>query len=672
MTELQQATAQGARQAARGVGWLFRNQAVSMLAILAILWIVLGFLSPFFFTVDNLFEITLQTAVIAVIASGMTFVIISGGIDLSVGSVFAASAVVGGMAYSASGSLALALLATGATGALFGAANGLLVTALGVPAFIGTLGMMGIARGVALILVNGVPIYGLEGYRFLGQGKVLEVIPVPTVIIVALYALGFIVLEYTRFGRFTYATGSNAEAARLSGIGVKRVQVGIYTICGLLAGLASTIEAGRLGMVQPSGGNGYELFAIGAVIIGGASTFGGEGSIVATLIWGGHRDHPAQRAQHPGRQCVLAVRRERAGHHRGRGGRSAPQATLTGRSKGGSSREAPQQQFTRREGAHMTKLRLGCIAVIATAALGFAPGARAAESKTIVFIPKSTSATFYLFLVKGAQDKAKELGYDIDYVGPATEADVAAQVDFVRTIAKRKPAGILLAALDAKALIPPIEEAMKAGVPVVMVDSGVDGDAPVASILTDQVKGGEMAGQAMAKLLGEKGLVADHGIQPGSVSAGRSKGFQEIIAKYPGMKALPTKWTDCESTKSMNFSTDELTANPDLAGIFNACAASAGDAQAVKAKGLKGKVKIVAFDPSPEVLPLFDDGTISALVAQDPYQMGYQGVAAIDAFKKGKPIPQKNVLLPPVLITPENVKTPEVQKLLQTPDKFKK
>jgi len=317
------------------------------------------------------------------------------------------------------------------------------------------------------------------------------------------------------------------------------------------------------------------------------------------------------------------------------------------------------------------KLRLTGLACLVAIALG---GGRAfaQESKTIVFIPKSTSATFYLFLVKGAQDKAKELGYKIEYLGPATEADVAAQVDFVRTIAKRKPAGILLAALDSKALIPPVEEAMKAGVAVAMVDSGIDSEAPVASILTDQVKGGVMAGEAMARLLGGKGLVADHGIQAGSVSAGRSKGFQQAIAKNPGMKALATKWTDADTAKSMNISSDELTAHPDLKGIFNACAASVGDAEAVKAKGLKGKVKIVAFDPSPEVLPLFDDGTISALVAQDPYQMGYQGVAAIDAFLKKQPIKKKDILLPPVLITPENVKTPEVQKLLQTPEKFQK
>jgi ribose transport system substrate-binding protein len=298
------------------------------------------------------------------------------------------------------------------------------------------------------------------------------------------------------------------------------------------------------------------------------------------------------------------------------------------------------------------------------------PAAPVADRGTIVFIPKSTSATFYLFLVKGAQDRAKELGFTIDYQGPATEADIAAQVDLVRNVIKRKPAGILLAALDSKALIPPVEEAMAAGIPVVMVDSGIDSDVPVASIITDQYAGGWMAGEEMARLLGEKGLVADHGIQAGSVSAGRSKGFQEAIAQYPNMKALETKWTDADSTKSMNITTDELTAHPDLAGIFNACAASTGDAEAVKAKGLAGKVKIVAFDPSPEVLPLFEEGTIQAIIAQDPYQMGYQGVSAIADYLDGKPIANPKVELKPVLITPENINTPEVQALLQTPDKF--
>ena len=303
-----------------------------------------------------------------------------------------------------------------------------------------------------------------------------------------------------------------------------------------------------------------------------------------------------------------------------------------------------------------------------------APAAVAAGSKgTIVFIPKSTSATFYLFLVKGAQDKAKELGYTIDYQGPATEADIASQVDLVRNITSKKPAGILLAALDSKALIPPVEEAMKAGVPVVMVDSGIDSTAPVASITTDNYKGGTMAGDEMVKELGGKGTVADLGIQAGSVSSQRSKGFDDVIAKTSGMKVLPTQWTDADAAKSLNIATDLITGNPTLAGIFCAAAPIAsGAAQAAKAKGIDKKVKIITFDPSPEILPLMQDGTINAIIAKDPYQMGYQGVAAIDAFRNGQKIANPNLQLPPVLITPGNYNSPEVQKLLQTPDKFQK
>ena len=143
MTELQQTRPWTWPRAALELRGLLRNQAISMLVILALLWVVLAFLSPYFFTVDNLFEITLQTAVIAIIGAGMTFVILSGGIDLSVGSVFACSAIVGGIVFTHTQSLVLALLATAGAGAVYGLANGLLITLLRVPPFIGTLGMFG-------------------------------------------------------------------------------------------------------------------------------------------------------------------------------------------------------------------------------------------------------------------------------------------------------------------------------------------------------------------------------------------------------------------------------------------------------------------------------------------------------------------------------------------------
>jgi ribose transport system permease protein len=282
---MKQIASKPASSASSRVSGLFRNQGLTMLVILVVMWAVLALLSPYFFTVDNLFEITLQTAVIAIIAAGETFVIVSGGIDLSVGSVFACAAVIGGLVYTSTQNLYLSLATTILAGAMFGLTNGLLITKVRVPPFIATLGMMGIARGFALIFSRGIPIYGLdERYKFIGQGKLFDIIPVPTMIVLVVFAAGFVLMNYSRFGRFIFAIGSNTEAARLSGVNVPAVTIGIYTICGLLSGLASTVEAGRLGTVQPAGGNGYELLAIGAVLIGGASTFGGEGSILATLI----------------------------------------------------------------------------------------------------------------------------------------------------------------------------------------------------------------------------------------------------------------------------------------------------------------------------------------------------------------------------------------------------
>ncbi len=270
-----------------GRGWrrATSNQVLSMLAILLLMWLVLGLLSPYFFTVNNVLQITLQGAVMALVAAGMTFVILSGGIDLSVGAVFALSAMVAGKATGANLSWYAVMLAGLAAGAACGALNGMGVGVLRLPPFVVTLGMMGIARGFALIINQGIPIFGVPpGFEVLGQGRIGGVVPVPTVVVLVVYALCYFILRRTRFGRFTYALGSNREATRLAGVRTSRYLVGIYVLCGVLTALASLIEASRLNSFQPAGGQGLELDAIGAVVIGGASLFGGEGNILATLV----------------------------------------------------------------------------------------------------------------------------------------------------------------------------------------------------------------------------------------------------------------------------------------------------------------------------------------------------------------------------------------------------
>ncbi|MDR0362971.1 MAG: ABC transporter permease [Planctomycetota bacterium] len=271
---------------------LLRHQVVSITAIMLVMWVILWQMSPHFLTVRNILEITLQASVTAVIAAGVSFVIYAGMIDLSVGSIFAMAAVGGGLAYHAANNaqwgtfpgVAASLLATVAIGGIAGLVNGLSVVYLRIPAFVATLGMMGIARGIGFIICDGVPIYGLpKAYTEIGQGK-FGPIPYPTIITIALFLVFFVILRNTRFGRFTYAIGSNAEASRLSGIKVNFMIPVIFVICGACAALASIIEAARLGTMQPNGGQGYELQAIGAVYIGGASISGGEGHILGSLI----------------------------------------------------------------------------------------------------------------------------------------------------------------------------------------------------------------------------------------------------------------------------------------------------------------------------------------------------------------------------------------------------
>jgi ribose transport system permease protein len=264
---------------------LLSNQAFSLFLILILMWLVLGLLSPYFFTVNNVLQITLQAAVMALIAAGETFVIISGGIDLSVGSIFAFSAMVAGVATRDGLGLGGAIVFGLGAGALLGLINGIGVARLGLPAFIVTLGMMSVARGLALLLNNGVPIFGLiEGFKVLGQERIGGIVPVPTIIVLIVYIGCWFILRYTPFGRFTYAIGSNSEAARLSGVRISRNLIGIYVLCGALTALASLIESSRLNSFQPASGVGYELDAIGAVVIGGTSLFGGEGSILASLV----------------------------------------------------------------------------------------------------------------------------------------------------------------------------------------------------------------------------------------------------------------------------------------------------------------------------------------------------------------------------------------------------
>ena len=253
---------------------------LALVALSAVLWT----LTPHFLTVPNLLNIAQQTSINAIVAVGMTYVVVSGGIDLSVGSIVALSGVVLGAALQSGHALPFALALALGTGVACGLSNGALISFGRLPPFIVTLGMMSIARGAALLFTEGRPVSGFEpGFRSLATGHVGGV-PAPIVATILVYLVAYAVLTRTTFGRYVYAIGGNEEATRLAGVTVRLHKTIIYAVSGLASAVAAVILTARLNSAQPIAGMMYELDAIAATVIGGTSLMGGEGTLAGTLI----------------------------------------------------------------------------------------------------------------------------------------------------------------------------------------------------------------------------------------------------------------------------------------------------------------------------------------------------------------------------------------------------
>ncbi|QGQ48123.1 ABC transporter permease [Metabacillus sediminilitoris] len=253
---------------------------------LIIIIITLSIVSPNFMTVDNILNVLRQVSINALIAFGMTFVILTGGIDLSVGSILALSSAVTASMLASGMDPILAILIGLIAGAIMGAINGFIITKGKVAPFIATLATMTVFRGLTLVYSEGRPITGLsssELFVLMGKGYV-GWIPVPVIWMLVTYGILYFILKKTTFGRKVYAIGGNEEAAILSGIRANRVKVWIYSLTGLLSALAGIILSSRLNSAQPTAGASYELDAIAAVVLGGTSLSGGRGWIFGTLI----------------------------------------------------------------------------------------------------------------------------------------------------------------------------------------------------------------------------------------------------------------------------------------------------------------------------------------------------------------------------------------------------
>lgn len=258
------------------------------LITLLVLILIVSCLSDNFFTLNNIFNILQQTSINAIIAVGMTLVILTSGIDLTVGSIFALAGAVTASMIGADISPFIAICAALILSAILGAFSGIIIAKGKLQAFIATLVMMLILRGATLVYTKGSPISigtndNSEMFEWIAFGRVLG-IPTPIIIMLVVFAAAWYLLKYTRLGRYIYALGGNESATQLSGINVDKVKIIVYAMSGLLCAVASTIEVSRLSSAQPTAGTGYEMDAIAAVVLGGTSMSGGRGKIIGTLI----------------------------------------------------------------------------------------------------------------------------------------------------------------------------------------------------------------------------------------------------------------------------------------------------------------------------------------------------------------------------------------------------
>jgi ribose transport system permease protein len=258
---------------------------LSVLVILLLICIVFALGSNEFLTASNLLNVALQTSIIAIVALGMTFVIFTAGIDLSVGSLMALSgAVAAGIAVRQGMDTYLSISIALGVGLILGAINGLMVIKGGIPPFVATLSMLAIARGLTLVYTEGRPIAGLdERFIYWGTGQVWG-IPIPVILMIVIALIAHVVSRYTPFGLHVYSTGGNEETTRLAGISPDRIKLAVYVISGILAALGGVLLTARLWSAQPNAASGWELDAIAAPVLGGTSLFGGVGSIGGTVI----------------------------------------------------------------------------------------------------------------------------------------------------------------------------------------------------------------------------------------------------------------------------------------------------------------------------------------------------------------------------------------------------
>ncbi|MFC9174295.1 MULTISPECIES: substrate-binding domain-containing protein [Streptomyces] len=626
---------------------LLDNGALSALVVLVV---AMSLLSGDFLTTQNLLNVGVQAAVTAILAFGVTFVIVSAGIDLSVGSVAALSATV--LAWSATSAgvpVALAVVLAIVTGIACGFVNGALVSYGKLPPFIATLAMLSIARGLSLVISQGSPIAFPDSVSRLGD-TLGGWLPVPVLVMIAMGLITALILGRTFIGRSMYAIGGNEEAARLSGLRVKRQKIVIYALSGLFAAVAGIVLASRLVSAQPQAAQGYELDAIAAVVIGGASLAGGVGKASGTLIGA----------------LILAVLRNglnllsvSAFWQQVVIGVVIALAVLldTLRRKAGSGAAssagtAPGAPGSGRRGALKFAGAALSVAVVVGGVSYFNSGSSGGTTKVGMSL-STLNNPFFVQMKDGAQAEARKAGIDLTVTD--AQNDASQQANQLQNFTSSGVSSIIVNPVDSDAVGPGVRSANKADIPVIAADRGVNKADTATLVASDNVAGGKLAADALADELGGKGsIVILQGTAGTSASRERGAGFAEGLKAYPDIKVVAKQPADFDRTKGLDVMTNLIQSHPGITGVF-----AENDEMAlgaVKALGSKaGKsVSVVGFDGTPDGLKAVEAGTLYASVAQQPSELGRIAVQNAVKAAKGDTV-EKTVKVPVKVVTRENV-----------------
>ncbi|MBT2381885.1 MULTISPECIES: substrate-binding domain-containing protein [unclassified Streptomyces] len=626
---------------------LLDNGALSALVVLVV---AMSLLSGDFLTTQNLLNVGVQAAVTAILAFGVTFVIVSAGIDLSVGSVAALSATV--LAWSATSAgvpVVLAVVLAIVTGIACGFVNGALISYGKLPPFIATLAMLSIARGLSLVISQGSPIGFPDSVSRLGD-TLGGWLPVPVLVMIAMGLITALILGRTFIGRSMYAIGGNEEAARLSGLRVKRQKIVIYALSGLFAAVAGIVLASRLVSAQPQAAQGYELDAIAAVVIGGASLAGGVGKASGTLIGA----------------LILAVLRNglnllsvSAFWQQVVIGVVIALAVLldTLRRKAGSGAvssagTAPGAPGSGRRGALRFAGAALAVAVVVGGVSYFNSGSSGGATKVGMSL-STLNNPFFVQMKDGAQAEAEKAGIDLTVTD--AQNDASQQANQLQNFTSSGVSSIIVNPVDSDAVGPGVRSANKADIPVIAADRGVNKADAATLVASDNVAGGKLAADALADKLGGKGsIVILQGTAGTSASRERGAGFTEGLKAYPDIKVVAKQPADFDRTKGLDVMTNLVQSHPGITGVF-----AENDEMAlgaVKALGSRAgtSVSVVGFDGTPDGLKAVEAGTLYASVAQQPSELGRIAVQNAVKAAKGEQV-EKTVKVPVKVVTRENV-----------------